>query len=42
MLDDRYEPMNLFEVVPSLGLRPGLILTQMDILLEDDTLILNV
>ena len=38
MLRDRYEPMNLFEQIPALGLETDPVLTQLDTLLDDDTL----
>jgi hypothetical protein len=38
MLRDRYEPMNLFTYIPTLSLRMDPVLTQMDTLLDDDTL----
>ena len=38
MLRDRYEPMNLFALVPTLSLAMDPVLTQLDTLLEDDTL----
>jgi IS5 family transposase len=36
MLRDRYEPMDLFALVPKLGLEMDPVLTQMDHLLDDD------
>ena len=38
MLRDRYNPMNLFDLVPALGLQTDPILTQLDSLLDDDVL----
>ena len=38
MLRDRYEPMNLFALVPALSLALDPVLTQLDHLLDDDTL----
>ena len=38
MLRDRYEPMNLFELVPALSMELDPVLTQLDHLLDDDTL----
>jgi IS5 family transposase len=38
MLRDRYEPMNLFASIPTLGMRMDPILAQMDTLLDDDIL----
>ena len=38
MLRDRYEPMNLFASIPTLGMRMEPILAQMDTLLDDDVL----
>jgi transposase, IS5 family len=38
MLRDRYEPMNLFDLVPALSLAMEPVLTQLDTLLNDDTL----
>jgi IS5 family transposase len=38
MLRDRYEPMNLFELVPALGMELDPVLMQLDTLLDDDTL----
>jgi IS5 family transposase len=38
MLRDRYEPMNLFALVPTLSLALDPVLTQLDRVLDDDTL----
>jgi IS5 family transposase len=38
MLRDRYEPMNLFAAIPTLGMRMDPVLAQMDTLLDDDVL----
>jgi IS5 family transposase len=38
MLRDRYEPMNLFALVPTLSLAMEPVLTRLDTLLDDDTL----
>jgi transposase, IS5 family len=38
MLRDRYDPMDLFAIVPALSLAMDPILTQLDQLLEDDAL----
>ena len=38
MLRDRYEPMNLFTLVPTLSLALDPVLTQLDRLLDEDTL----
>jgi IS5 family transposase len=38
MLRDRYEPMNLFTLVPTLSLALDPVLTQLDRVLDDDTL----
>jgi IS5 family transposase len=38
MLRDRYEPMNLFERIPTLSMHLDPILAQIDILLDDDTI----
>src|SRR5215217_2525010 len=38
MLRDRYEPMNLFDLVPALGMELDPVLMQLDTLLDDDTL----
>lgn len=38
MLRDRYDPMNLFTLVPTLSLALDPVLTQLDRLLDDDTL----
>src|SRR5437870_259292 len=38
MLRDRYDPMNLFDQIPALGLSTDPVLTQLDGLLEDDVL----
>jgi IS5 family transposase len=38
MLRDRYEPMNLFALVPALSLAMEPVLTRLDTLLDDDTL----
>jgi IS5 family transposase len=39
MLCDRYEPMNLFDLVPALSRAMDPVLTQLDTLLDDDTLL---
>jgi len=38
MLRDRYDPMNLFDLVPALGMQLDPVLMQLDHLLDDDTL----
>jgi transposase, IS5 family len=38
MLRDRYEPMNLFDLVPALGMQLDPLLLQLDQLLDDDAL----
>ena len=38
MLRDRYDPMNLFDLVPALSMELDPVLTQMDRLLDNDTL----
>jgi IS5 family transposase len=38
MLRDRYEPLNLFERIPSLGMQMDPVLTQMDLVLADDAI----
>src|SRR6266540_1885971 len=38
MLRDRYDPMNLFDLVPALSMDLDPVLTQLDQLLDDDTL----
>jgi IS5 family transposase len=38
MLRDRYEPMNLFAAIPTLGMQMDPVLAQMDTLLDDDGL----
>jgi IS5 family transposase len=38
MLRDRYDPMNLFDHIPALGLETDPVLTQLDRLLDDDAL----
>jgi IS5 family transposase len=38
MLHDRYEPINLFELIPALGMRTDRVLMHLDTLLDDDTL----
>jgi transposase, IS5 family len=38
MLRDRYNPMNLFDLVPALGMELDPVLTQLDRLLDDDVL----
>src|SRR5437868_8445648 len=38
MLRDRYDPINLFDLVPALSLELDPVLTQLDQLLDDDTL----
>jgi IS5 family transposase len=42
MLRDRYEPMDLFALVPALSLAMELVLAQLDRLLEDDRLFQHV
>ena len=42
MLRDRYEPINLFEQIPALGLETDPVLTQLDTLLDDDELFQSV
>jgi IS5 family transposase len=42
MLRDRYDPMNLFDLVPALSMQLDPVLTQLDQLLDDDTLFLAV
>src|SRR5437773_1898297 len=39
MLRDRYDPMNLFDLVPALSLELDPVLTKLDQLLDDDTLL---
>jgi transposase, IS5 family len=39
MLRERYEPMNLFDLVPILSMAMDPILTQLDRLLDDDVLL---
>ncbi len=36
MLRERYDPMNLFEYIPALGMETDAVLTQLDTLLDDD------
>src|SRR5687768_11109581 len=38
MLRDRYDPLNLFEHIPTLGMQMDPVLTQMDTLLADDAI----
>jgi IS5 family transposase len=38
MLRDRYDPMNLFDHIPALGMETDAVLTQLDSLLDDDVL----
>lgn len=38
MLRERYDPMNLFEHIPALGMQTDAVLTQLDTLLDDDML----
>jgi IS5 family transposase len=38
MLRDRYDPMNLFEHIPALGMETDAVLTRLDTLLDDDGL----
>ena len=38
MLRDRYDPVNVFELVPALGMELDPVLTRLDALLDDDTL----
>jgi transposase, IS5 family len=38
MITDRYDPMNLFELVPKLGLEMDAVLVGLDRLLDDDVL----
>ena len=38
MLRDRYDPLNLFERIPTLGMQMDPVLTQIDALLADDTI----
>jgi IS5 family transposase len=38
MLRERYDPMNLFEHIPALGMETDAVLTQLDSLLDDDVL----
>jgi transposase, IS5 family len=38
MLRERYDPMNLFEHIPALGVETDAVLTQLDSLLDDDVL----
>jgi transposase, IS5 family len=38
MLRDRYQPMDLFALVPALSLQTDPVLTQLDRLLDDDAL----
>jgi hypothetical protein len=36
VLRERYDPMNLFEYIPALGMETDAVLTQLDMLLDDD------
>ncbi|HEV2124309.1 MAG TPA: transposase, partial [Chloroflexota bacterium] len=36
MLRDRYDPMNLFDHIPALGMETDAVLAQLDTLLDDD------
>lgn len=38
MLRDRYDPMDLFELVPALGMGTDPVLTRLDALVDDDAL----
>src|SRR5919205_2527775 len=38
MLRDRYDPINLFEHIPALGMQTDAVLSQLDTLLDDDGL----
>jgi IS5 family transposase len=38
MLRDRYEPMNVFDLVPALGMTMDPVLMQLDTLLDNDAL----
>jgi len=38
MLRDRYDPINLFEYIPALGIETDAVLIQLDTLLDDDVL----
>jgi transposase, IS5 family len=38
MLRERYDPINLFEYIPALGMETDAVLTQLDTLLDDDVL----
>ena len=38
MLRDRYDPLNLFEHIPTLGMQMDPVLTQRDTLLADDAI----
>jgi hypothetical protein len=42
MLRERYEPLNLFEYIPALGMQTDAVLTQLDTLLHDDVLFATV
>lgn len=42
MLRDRYEPLNLFDLVPTLGMAMEPVLARLDTLLDDDTLFQSV
>jgi transposase, IS5 family len=42
MLRDRYDPMNLFDLIPTLSMELDPVLTQLDHLLDNDTLFLAV
>jgi IS5 family transposase len=39
MLRDRYDPMNLFDHIPALGMEIDAVLTRLDTLLDDDLLV---
>ena len=38
MLRDRYDPMNLFDLIPALGMVTDAVLSHLDTLLDDDVL----
>jgi len=42
MLRDRYDPLNLFEFIPALGMETDAVLTHIDSLLDDDVLFQSV
>ncbi|NTU82565.1 MAG: transposase, partial [Chloroflexales bacterium] len=42
MLRERYDPMNLFEYIPALGMETDAVLSQLDSLLDDDVLFVAV